>query len=204
MARRFFFFLSLALALLLFPSSREVFAQEQTEPSTRQGQSQVMKAQSVQLAPLPAQLTDAQMRTLQELPPAALRFSPQVRRRWPAFYSGAYNRPLTPREVAFRESIYELARRRKQFVHIRLIGGKVLTGTINYTGSEGFQLQTGAFGGDRMIQYRQLAEPPRPVLAAGTKIVRGLQVAGMVGVCIVFLPVALVIYPLIAAGVIQD
>ena len=204
MPRRFFFSLNLVLALLLFPWSREAFAQEQTEPSAVQEQSKASEAPSAQLAPLPPQPTDAQMRALQELPPAALRFSLHARRRLPWFYRGAYNRPLTPREVAFRESIYELARRRKQFVHVRLVDGEVLTGTINYTSVEKFQLQTGVFGGGRLVPYRQLAEPPMPVLAVGTKVVRGLQVTGMVGVCIVLLPVALVIYPLIAAGVIQD
>jgi hypothetical protein len=204
----FFLGLNLALSLSLFPASRGISAQERNQLFTGREQLDAAQSQSPELAPLPTQLTDAQVGALQELQPAPSQFQTRVRHRPLGFYRGAFNRPMTPREVAFRESIYDLAAHPKQFVHIRLVDGRVLTGTINYRNIEGFQLQTTIFGSGEMIHYRKLAEPPRPVLAVGTKTVRGLQVAGAVGVCIVllpiFIPVALVVYPLIAAGVIQD
>src|SRR5262249_26024467 len=99
---------------------------------------------------------------------------------------------------------YELAARRRQYVHVRLVDGTILTGTIDFTNREGFRLQTSVFGCGRALHYRELAEAPRPVRALGAKTVRGLEMTGMVVMCIALLPVALVAYPLIAAGVIKD
>jgi hypothetical protein len=204
----FFLGLGLALSLSLSLGLRGISAQERNQLVASREQLDSAESQFSELAPLPTQLTDAQISALQELQPAPSQVQTVVRHRPLGFYRGAFNRPMTPREVTFRESIYELAAHPKQFVHVRLVDGRVLTGTINYRNIEGFQLRTTIFGSGEMIHYRKLAEPPRPVLAVGTKTVRGLQVAGAVGMCIVllplFIPVALVVYPLIAAGVIQD
>jgi hypothetical protein len=202
MRRGFYMSVSAALPLVFLSWPRAISAQEGEGPVASQAQSEQAKSLSPELAPLPAQLTDEQARALQQLPPAVPRRSARYRR--PGFYRGAYNRPLTPHEVALRESVYELATRRKQFVHVRLVDGKVLTGTIDFTSAEAFLLKTDLFGSGRLVHYRQLAEPPRPVLAVGTKTVRGLEVTGLVVACIVLLPVAVAMYPLIAAGVIQD
>ena len=200
----FFLGLTLTLSLSLCPGSRGVSAQERNEPFTGQEQLDSAQSQSPELGPLPTQLTDAQIGSLQELQAAPSQVQTRVRHRPFGFYRGAFNRPMTPRETAYRDSLYELAARHKQFVHVRLVDGRVLTGTINYRNMEGFQLQTTIFGSGQMIHYRKLAEPPRPVLAVGTRTVRGLEIAGMVALCIAAIPLVVVFYPLVAAGVIQD
>jgi hypothetical protein len=196
--------LSLTLSLSLCPASRCISARERNEPFAGQVQLDLAQSQSRELAPLPTRLTDAQVAALQELQPTPSQFQTRVRHLPLGFYRGAFNRPITPREVGFRESIYELAARPKQFVHVRLVDGRVLTGTIDYRNTEGFRLQTTIFGSGEMIRYRKLAEPPRPVLAVGTKTVRGLQTTGMVALFVVSIPLILVFYPLMAAGVIKD
>ncbi len=200
----FFLGLGLAVSFSLCPGSRGVSAQERNEPFTGQEQLDSAQSQSPERGPLPTQLTDAQIGSLQELQAAPSQVQTRVRHRPFGFYRGAFNRPMTPRETAYRESIYELAARPKQFVRVRLVDGRVLTGTINYRNMEGFQLQTTIFGSGQMIHYRKLAEPPRPVLAVGTRTVRGLEIAGMVALCIAAIPLVVVFYPLVAAGVIQD
>jgi hypothetical protein len=200
MLRSSFLPLGMVLSLFMLSDSPPVSAKEQCVAD--QEQSETASSQSPELSPLPTQFTSEQLQALQQLPPAASS-TPRAHHGLPGFYRGAYNRPLTPREVAFRESVYELAARRGQFVHVRLVDGKVFTGTINFKSAEAFLLQTD-LSHRHLVHYRQLAEPPRPVLAVGTRTVRGLEIGGIVVACIVLLPVALVVYPLIAAGVIQD
>jgi hypothetical protein len=200
MLRGSFLLLGAVLSLFLFSGSPPASAKEQCVADNEQ--SEAASSQSPELSPLPIQFTGEQIQALQQLPPA-VSSPPRALHRLPDFYRSAYNRPLTPREVAFRESVYELAARHGQFVHVRLVDGKVLTGTIDFTSAEAFQLQTD-LSHRRLVHYRQLAEPPRPVLAVGTRTVRGLEIGGIVVACIVLLPAMLVVYPLIAAGVIQD
>jgi hypothetical protein len=196
--------LTLTLTLLLLTCSRANAAQERDDPLASQALCDVEQATSPEQALLPAPLTDQQVRGLQPLPPVVPLFESLAGHRRPGFFRGAYNRPLTPREVALRDTIYKLAGRRNQFVHVRLADGKALTGTIRLAGNEAFLLETDILGNSRSIHYRQLAEPPQPVLAVGTRAVRGLETTGLVALCIIAIPVALALYPLIAAGVIKD
>jgi hypothetical protein len=200
MQRRSFLASCAVLSLFLFSASPSASAKEPSFADHEQ--SEAASSQSPELSPLPTQFTSEQIPALQQLPPA-VSSTPRTLHRLPGFYRSAYNRPLTPREVLFRESVYELAARHRQFVHVRFVDGKVFTGTITFTSAEAFRLQTD-LSHSHFVHYHQLAEPPRPVLAVGTKTVRGLEIGGIVVTCIVFLPVALVVYPLIAAGVIQD
>jgi hypothetical protein len=203
MRRGFFVSFCLLPPLLLSLCSRTPLALERNGHLTEEEQIGAVPAQSLDLAPLPVQFTEAQARALQELPAAAPPIPPHTRHKLFGFYRGAYNRPLTPREVSFRQSVYELAARHGQFVHVRLVGGKVLTGTIDFTRADVFLLQTDLTH-RHWVHYRELAESPRPVFAPGERTVRGLETAGIVVAFIALLPVVLVVYPLIAAGVIQD
>jgi hypothetical protein len=106
-----------------------------------------------------------------------------------------------------RTTVKTLAVHKQQFVHCRLQNGKVLTGLIRDMSDQGFSLHTNAIGG-KYIHYANLAEPPRAVPAVGTRIKQGVQWTG-VGVAIAVaiplaIPLCLIIYPLIAAGVIHD
>ncbi len=204
MRRRSFLISATALTTLLFLWSPGMSAQVKNDLFTRQASSDVPKASSQETVLLPVQLTDERIQALQQLPPLVLPVKQIGPHQRVGFYRSAYNRPLTPREVAFRESVYELAARHKQFVHVHLADGKALTGTIDFASAEAFLLQTNILGSGHLIHYRQLAEPPRPVLAVGTRTIRGLETTGLVALCILAIPVAVVLYPLIAAGVIKD
>jgi hypothetical protein len=100
-----------------------------------------------------------------------------------------------------RSAIYDLAGHPKQYVRVQLIDKTVVTGTISGANSQAFFLTTGTFSGFRMISYRELAKPARPVAAVGTHIVRGLQATGTVVLFVVFAPIAL---PLVLTGVLND
>jgi hypothetical protein len=204
MRRELSFFSITALVLMLFPMSRTILAEERDEPSVGESQSDAAKASSAEIAPLPARLTEEQFRALQELRPAVPPASQIGRHRRAGFFRNTAGHPLTPREIALRETVYELAGRPKQYVHLRLVNGKVLTGTIGEASTEAFLLKTGILGGGHTFHYRELAEPPRPVLAVGTRTVKGLEVTGLVVVCIAAIPLVVVLYPLILAGVIRD
>ncbi len=107
----------------------------------------------------------------------------------------------------YRTTVKTLAVHNHQFVHCKLQNGKVLTGLIRDINDQGFSLHANALGGT-YIRYTNLAEAPRTVAAVGTRIKQGAQWAGIgVGIAAaipLLIPLCLVIYPLIAAGVIQD
>jgi hypothetical protein len=193
-----------ALIFFLFSGSRVISAEEQDEFSASEPQSDTPKASSMEIAPLPTELTDNQLRAIQELSPAVSSDN-QIRRHMrAAFFSSASQHPLTPREVALREAIYALASHAKQYVHVRLADGRVLTGTISNANNDTFQVRSHILGDGHIVRYDQLAEPPRPVPAVGTRVVKGLEVSGLVALCIVAIPLFVALYPLILTGVISD
>jgi hypothetical protein len=196
--------LATALILLLFPWSQVISAQEREESSASQRQSKAPKTSSIEIAILPTRLTDNQLRALQELRPALLPINPIRGHVRAAFFRSASQHPLTPREVALRESVYELASHPKQYAHVRLADGKVLTGTISNAGHDTFLVRSHILGDGHTVRYDQLAEPPRPVLAVGTRAVKSLEVTGLVALCIVALPLFVVLFPLIMTGIISD
>jgi hypothetical protein len=193
-----------ALIFLLFSGSRVISAQEQDEFSASEPQSDTPKASSMEVAPLPTELTANQLRAIQELSPAVSSDN-QIRRHMrAAFFSSASQHPLTPHEVTMREAVYALAGHPKQYVHVRLASGKVLTGTLSNANNDTFLVSSNVLGGGHTVRYDQLAEPPRPVLALGTRAVKGLEVTGIVALCIVAIPLFVALYPLILTGVISD
>lgn len=204
MRRWLFGFTATLLMLLSLPLSREAAAKEQQESSPGQSPGEPPKTLSDELVPLPTQLTKAQWRSLQGLQAALPPCGPIRPRTKAEFFRNTYNHPLTPREVAIRESIYKLAGHPKQYVHVRLANGKVLTGTIGAATSQAFELKTGILGGSHTVRYAEIAEPPRGVLAVGTRAVKGLEMTGLVLLCIAAVPLWFALYPLIQAGVIPD
>jgi hypothetical protein len=118
----------------------------------------------------------------------------------PMFFQTLYEHPLTPRQVAIRDSVLSLSNRRSQYVRVHLANQLVLTGTICGANRHGFLLQTD-IAHWRRIAYSELAEPVRPVAGVGTRMVRGLETTGMVVALIILIPVAI---PLFMTGVISD
>jgi len=96
----------------------------------------------------------------------------------------------------YRTTIESFEERRHRFVHCKLKNGKVLTGLIRGIGRDGFSLHTNALGGPRIL-YKDLAEPPRPVPAVGTRLKQGAQWTGIGAVIVVVVPVLIVLSPLL-------
>jgi hypothetical protein len=154
------------------------------------------------LAPLPLPLSPERLSALQLAPSAGAPCAcPRQHRLSYGFFRSMYLHPLTPQQVAMRSAIYELAQHPKQYVRLRLTDHTTVTGTITNAQAQHFVLTTGPFTGFRMINYQQLAEPPRPVAAVGTHIVHGLQATATLGIFVVVAPIAL---PLMMAGVLND
>jgi hypothetical protein len=196
--------LTTVLILLLFPWSRVISAQEREVSPASESQSEAPKGSSMEIALLPTALTDSQWSALQELRPAVSSGNPIRRHMRAAFFNSARQHPLTPREVALRESVYDLASHPKQYAHVRLADGKVLTGTISNADHDTFLVRSHILADGYTVHYDQLVEPPRPVLAVGTRAVKGLEVTGLVALCILAIPLIVALYPLILTGIISD
>lgn len=151
-------------------------------------------------APLPAAVSDQQIQSLDALRAAQASQPEQsrARRRLPA---GVV--PMTEEELAFRAAVRSLGVSKHQFVHCELNDGKVRTGTIMRIDDDNFTLQDGIVV-SHVIRYAQLKSAPRPVNAMGTRIGNGFKWTGMVAGLIAAIPLLVVLYPLIATGVLQD
>jgi hypothetical protein len=158
------------------------------------------QSQTDEIGPLPATLSTEQLQLLRQLSPVSTPEPPRPRprRRLP--------KPpliLSPEELSYRETVRTLGVNTHRFVHCDLPDGKVRTGVITSIRDDGFMLKDGIIF-SQWIRYTDLRAAPRSVPAVGTRIGQGFKWAGLVTGCIVVAPLALVIYPLIAAGVIQD
>jgi hypothetical protein len=152
------------------------------------------------LAPLPLSPSPEQLLTLSYLIPAPLAVPQQIqeRRRLPRRII-----PLTPEELSYRDAVRSLGIDPHRFVHCELAGGKVRTGAIVHISDDGFTLRDGIID-STLIRYSQLTAAPRPVPAVGTHLVNALKWTGFVAGCIAVVPLAIVVYPLVLAGVITD
>lgn len=158
------------------------------------------QSQTDEIGTLPATLSDEQLQSLSQLSPIASPAPPRsrARRRLP--------KPpllLSPEELSYRETVRTLGVNTHRFVHCDLPNGKVRTGVITSIRDDGFTLKDGIFI-SQWISYTDLKAAPRPVAAVGTRIGQGFKWTGVVVGCIAVAPLALVFYPLVAAGVIAD
>jgi len=120
------------------------------------------------------------------------------------WYLRQLKHPLTPRDQEMRAAVRKLGKSHWHFVHVELQGHKVLTGNIIGVSDEGFNLETGILGAGRFVAYREVATSPREVAAVGTRTLRGVEWTGFATLCVAAIPLALLFYPLVLAGVIQD
>ena len=150
--------------------------------------------------PLPTTLSDQQLQSLFQLAPAPVDTPLQAhtRRRLPIPVI-----PLTPEELGYRDAVHALGIESHRFVRCQLADGKVRTGAIIRIANDGFFLRDGIFGSS-LIRYSQLTAPPVHVAAVGTHALNALKWTGVVAGCIAVIPLAVVFYPLVMAGVIQD
>ena len=158
------------------------------------------QAQVDEIGPLPPTSSTEQLQLLPQQGPEAMAEPqpPRARRRLP--------RPvllLTPEEISYRDAVQKLGVNKHRFVHCELPNGKVRTGVIAEIRDNGFTLKDGILI-SQWIPYTDLKAAPRPVAAVGTRIGQGFKWAGVgVGV-IAAVPLIVVLYPLVAAGVLAD
>ena len=119
------------------------------------------------------------------------------------FYASAYKRPLTPRDVAMRETIRALGVDRHRFVQFELLDGHSVTGGIRSIGQEEFHLSRGILG-ETTIQYSSLKTPPQHDAAPAEHLLNGVKWTGFVAGCVAVAPLAFLMIPLILTGVVQD
>ncbi len=158
------------------------------------------QSQPDEIGTLPATLSVEQLQSLTLLSPLAAAEPPQPRKR------RRLPKPpllLSPEELSYRDTVRKLGVNTHHFVHCDLPNGKVRTGVITEIRDEGFMLKDGIII-SQWIRYTDLKAAPRPVPAVGTRIGQGFKWTGLVVGCIAAAPLALVIYPLIAAGIIAD
>lgn len=138
------------------------------------------------------------MRLLFPKPPTTMTATPWRPRR---FFVYSLRHPLTPRDVAVRESVRALGTDKHRFVHCELKDQTVVTGAITSIGAEHFFVETGILGSGRPIPYRELSTAPQPVAAVGTHLKNGLEWTGFVAIGIALIPFFLILG---MTGVMQD
>ena len=165
-----------------------------------------LRAQAPQdeIALLPTQLAPERLEALRVLSPSNLCLRAAARHRVHPYFFPHLRHPLTPQDVALRESVRALGIDKHRFVHCELKNRAVVTGAIASIGEEGFFVQTGIMGTGRGIRYAELNSAPLPVPAVGAHLKNGLEWTGMIGVCVVLSPLVIILYPLVLAGVIRD
>lgn len=167
----------------------------------------VAKAQvpAGELAPLPTELSAEKMAALRSLSPKPPAASVAAARRPRRFFVYSLRHPLTPRDVALRESVRALGTDKHHFVRCELKNHAVVTGAIIRIDNEGLVVRTGILDSSGYgISYRELGAPPQRVTAVGEHVKNGLEWTGLVGLCVALSPLVLVLYPLVIVGVIQD
>jgi len=158
-----------------------------------------------QMATLPLEVSEQRLATLGSLSPVVPTMQTARARRPHRYFFRPLHHPLTPRDVALRESVRALGTDKHHFVRCELKDRTVVTGAIAFIDNEDFFVRTGILEtSGSTISYRDLSAPPRRVAAVGEHVRNGLEWTGMAGLYVAAIPLSVVIYPLIAAGVIQD
>jgi len=154
---------------------------------------------------LPADISADKLVTLQSLAPALPSTQTARVRRPHRYFFRPLHHPLTPRDVALRESVRALSTDKHRFVRCELKNRTVVTGAITFIDNEEFFVRTGILEtSGSTISYRELNAPPQRVAAVGEHVRNGLEWTGMGVLYVAAIPLAVVFYPLVAAGVIQD
>jgi len=98
-------------------------------------------------------------------------------------------------EDSYRNTIESFKGPKHQFVHCKLKNGRVLTGTVHDAGYEAFTLKTNILSQGTYIYYKDLAEPPQPVPAVGTRMKQGAQWVGFGILIAAAIPLILIFSP---------
>jgi hypothetical protein len=114
------------------------------------------------------------------------------------FFAGLRKHPRSQMESHVREVIFDYRKHKNQYLRCKLQSGRVVVGTVSYADADSFFLRTGLAARQR-ISYAALACEPQPVLAFERRLVRGLEITGMVAAVIVVIPILLPVYTVACA-----
>ena len=106
------------------------------------------------------------------------------------FFAGLRKHPRSLLESHAREVILSYRKHQNQYLRCKMQSGRVLVGKVSYAGADSFFLQTGLAARQR-ISYSALTAEPQPVFALDRRLLRGLEIAGIVAAVIVVIPIAL-------------
>jgi hypothetical protein len=165
----------------------------------------VAQTESFDPSRLQVSLSQGQFDSLTNLTPRPLPCPPQTRAQ--VRRPDKVSPPLTAQQQEFRDAVKKLGKHNHNFVHVELANGKVETGAIIAIDDRGFQLRNGILHSHH-VDYAQLKTQPRRVAAVGTHFANGFKWAGLgttIGVaCVLAIPVAIVLIPLMLTGAISD
>jgi hypothetical protein len=120
------------------------------------------------------------------------------------FLAGLRKHPRSQLESQVREVIFGYRKHKNQYLRCKLQSGRVLVGTVSYAGADSFFLRTGLTAGQR-VSYAALASEPQPVFALERRLLRGVEISGIVAAAIVLVPIVLPVYAIVCArGSCQD
>ena len=106
------------------------------------------------------------------------------------FFAGLRKHPRSLLESRAREVILSYRKQKNQYLRCKMQSVRVLVGTVSHAGSDSFFLYTGLAARQR-ISYSALTVEPQPAFALDRRLLRGVEIAGIVGAVIVVIPIAL-------------
>jgi len=146
---------------------------------------------SQEIVTLPTQLSREAVAALLSLSPDAASQQAASPRRPHRYFFRKLHHPLTPSDVALRESVRSLGDDTHRFVRCELKDHSVVIGAIVFVGSEVFWVRPGILREDHVIRYSELGAPPRPTAAVGTHLKNGLGLTALIAVCVALLPMCI-------------
>lgn len=115
------------------------------------------------------------------------------------FFAGLRKHSRSLLESHARKVILSYRRHQNQYLRCKMQSGRVLVGTVRYAGADSFFLQAGLVSRLR-ISYSALTAEPQSVFALERRLLRGVEIAGMVVAVIVVIPIALPVCAIACAG----
>ncbi len=158
----------------------------------------------VSLEPLPSTLSSGALANSGILLGDNLRLQPASFKLPRLFFAGLLRHPRSQLESHLREVVFGYREHKNQYLRCKLQNGRVVVGTVSYAGADYFFLQTGLAARQR-ISYAALTSEPQAVFALDRRLLRGLEITGILAAAIVVIPIVLPVYAIAcASGSCQD
>jgi hypothetical protein len=106
------------------------------------------------------------------------------------FFAGASQTPRLPLVARSRLAVERYGRPRRVYLKIKELDGRITVGELSYSSEDGFEIST-SWWKSRQIKYAALESVPEPVAAPGQKLLRVLEITGVVAVVIIVSPIVI-------------